>query len=51
MSLPLTAGALWIIAAALTAMMPMRAQMIPGIGLLIIAPALLIWVGLAHGWP
>lgn len=51
MSLPLTAGALWIIAAALTAMMPMRAQMIPGIGLLIMAPVLLIWVGLAHGWP
>lgn len=50
MSLPLTAGAFWILAAALTAMLPMRAQMILGLGLLIIAPVLLIWIGLTHGW-
>lgn len=50
MSLPLVLGTFWIIAAALTAMLPMRAQMIPGIALLIAAPVLLIWIGLTHGW-
>jgi hypothetical protein len=50
MSLPLAAGAFWILAAALTAMFPMRAQMITGIALLILAPVLLIWIGLTHGW-
>lgn len=50
MSPPLILGALWVIAAAITAMLPMRAQMIPGISLLIAAPVLLIWIGYAHGW-
>ncbi len=50
MSLPLVLGAFWVIAAALTAMLPMRRQMIPGSGLLIAAPILLIWIGVAHGW-
>ena len=50
MNLPLGLGALWIVAAALTAMLPMRAQMVPGLGLLIAAPVLLIWIGLTHGW-
>jgi hypothetical protein len=50
MSLPLTLGALWVVAAALTAMLSMRAQMIPGIALLIAAPVLLVWIGFAHGW-
>lgn len=50
MSLPLILGALWVVAAALTAMLPMRAQMIPGITLLIAAPVLLVWIGLTHGW-
>ena len=48
MSLPLVLGAFWVIAAALTAMLPMRRQMIPGSGLLIAAPILLIWIGVAH---
>ena len=50
MSLPLILGAFWVIAAAITAMLPMRAQMIPGIALLIAAPALLVWIGYVHGW-
>lgn len=50
MSPPLVLGTFWIIAAALTAMLPMRAQMIPGIALLIAAPVLLVWIGLTHGW-
>ena len=49
-SLPLLFGALWIIAAAVTAMLPMQRQMLPGWTLLIAAPALLIWIGAAHGW-
>lgn len=47
---PLVLGALWVIAAAATAMLPMRAQMIPGIALLIAAPVLLVWIGRSHGW-
>lgn len=50
MSLPLILGAFWVIASALTAMLPMRRQMIPGVALLIAAPILLIWIGMAHGW-
>ena len=50
MSLPLILGAFWVIASAVTAMLPMRRQMVPGIALLIAAPILLVWIGLAHGW-
>jgi Protein of unknown function (DUF2484) len=50
MSLPLILGCLWVVAATVTAMLPMRRQMIPGVGLLVSAPALLIWIGIAHGW-
>ena len=49
-SLPLLFGALWIIAAAITAMLPMQRQMLPGWTLLIAAPVLLIWIGATHGW-
>ncbi len=28
----------------------MRAQMIPGIALLVAAPTLIVWIGVAHGW-
>lgn len=51
MSLPLIIGGLWVVAAAMTAMLPMRAQMGPGIALLIAAPILLVWIGLTDGWP
>ena len=50
MSGPLIIGALWVVAAAITAMLPMRRQMVPGLALLIAAPGLLIWIGLTHGW-
>lgn len=49
-SLPLTLAALWVLAATATAFLPLRRQMIPGFGLLLAAPVLLIWIGLAHGW-
>lgn len=50
MSAPLILGAFWVIAAAITAMQPMRAQMVPGLALLIAAPVLLGWIGYVHGW-
>lgn len=46
---PLILGALWVIAAAVTAMLPMRAQMIPGLSLLAAAPLLLIWIAATQG--
>ena len=50
MSLPLILGALWVIAGAITAMLPMRAQMIPGLTLIAAAPVLLVWIGFTHGF-
>jgi hypothetical protein len=50
MSLPLILGALWVLAAAITAMLPLYYQRFPGIPLLIAAPVLLVWIGLTHGW-
>ena len=50
MTNPLTIAALWVIAAAITAMLPMRAQMVPGMTLILTAPLLLVWIGLTLGW-
>lgn len=50
MSTPLILGCLWVLAAAATAMLPMRWQMVPGLMLLVAAPVLLAWIGTAHGW-
>lgn len=49
MTPPLIAGCLWVLAAALTAMLPMRRQYAPGITLLIAAPLLIAWIGWQHG--
>lgn len=49
MSTPLILGSLWVIAAAFTAMLPMRRQMLPGLALLGAAPVLLIWIAAVHG--
>lgn len=49
MSLPLILGALWVIAAAITAMLPMQKQYVPGVCLLICAPPLIGWIGWEHG--
>ena len=46
---PLILGALWVVAASITAMLPMRAQMIPGLSLLLAAPLLLVWIGRTQG--
>jgi hypothetical protein len=49
-SLPLILGCLWVLVAAVTAMLPMRLQRYPGIPLLLAAPVLIVWIGMAHGW-
>ena len=50
MSLTLILACLWVIAATLTAFLPMRRQMIPGLALLIAAPILLGFIGAQYGW-
>lgn len=50
MTAALIAGCLWVIAAAITAMLPMRGQMMPGVALLVGAPVLIVWIGMTHGW-
>lgn len=47
---PLALGFVWVVAAALVAMLPMRLQYPPGILLLLLAPGLIAWIGVAHGW-
>lgn len=50
MNNPLVIGCLWVVAAAITAMLPMRMQKFPGLPLLIAAPPLLVWIGYVHGY-
>lgn len=40
---------LWVVASAVTAMLPMRRQYLPGISLLISAPFMLGYLGYQHG--
>ena len=49
MTLSMILGCLWVVAAALVALMPMRAQYPPGILLLLVAPVLLAWIAFDHG--
>ncbi len=49
MSTSLTLACLWVLAAAITAMLPMRRQYLPGITLLIAAPVLLGFIWRDHG--
>ena len=49
--MPLILGCLWVVAAAIVAMLPMRLQYAPGFALLLLAPALIIWIGIDYGWP
>lgn len=50
MSPSLIAGCLWVLAAACTAMLPMRRQMAPGLALLVAAPLLILWIGASTAW-
>ncbi len=49
MSWSLILACLWAIASAITAMLPMRGQYLPGITLLLAAPFLLVYLGYQHG--
>lgn len=49
MSLSLTIGCLWVLLAAVVALLPMRRQYVPGIALLVAAPVLLGWIARDHG--
>lgn len=49
MSTSLILGFLWVIASAITAFLPMRRQMIPGVALLIAAPVLLWFIAQDYG--
>lgn len=49
MSPALTAAALWVLAATVTAFLPRVRQFRPGVTLLVLAPLLLVWIGLSHG--
>ena len=48
-STSLSLACFWVLAAVVTAMLPMRRQYVPGMGLLIAAPFLLGYIGWQHG--
>ena len=50
MMLSLLLGCLWVLAAAGTAFLPMRRQMVPGLFLLLSAPVLIVWMSMDVGW-
>lgn len=50
MSLVLILSCLWVVAASCVAFLPMRFQIVPGLALLLVAPVLIAWIGLEHGW-
>ncbi|WP_395541952.1 DUF2484 family protein [Neotabrizicola sp. sgz301269] len=50
MSGALIAAIFWALTATVTALLPMRRQMVPGLALMIAAPLLIIWIGYVHGW-
>ena len=49
MSFSMIAGCLWVVAATVVALLPMRAQFPPGIALLLAAPVILTWLAMDHG--
>ncbi len=50
MTASLIAACVWAIVATITALLPMKHQMVPGVTLLVTAPLLLGWIGWDHGW-
>ncbi len=49
MSISLILGFLWVLASTVTAMLPMRLQMVPGLALLLAAPILLWFIAQDYG--
>lgn len=50
MSLSLIIACCWVLAATVTAMLPMRRQFLPGLALLLAAPLLIGAIGWDYGW-
>jgi hypothetical protein len=50
MSSSIIVPAVWVLAATMTALLPMRGQYVPGVALLILAPLLIVWLGYDFGW-
>ena len=50
MSWSIIIAALWVLAATMTALLPMRRQYLPGVTLLVLAPVLIAWLGYDFGW-
>lgn len=50
MSGPLIAAVVWVLAATITALLPLRRQMVVGFALVLAAPAVIVWIGASHGW-
>ena len=50
MSWSVIAAVLWVFAATVVAMLPMRLQFPPGFALLLAAPVIIIWLGVDFGW-
>lgn len=50
MPLSLILACFWVLAAAITALLPMRYQYVPGLTLLILSVPLTIFVGVQLGW-
>ena len=49
MSLSLLSACIWALIATFVALIPMRFQYVPGLTLLILAPVILIGIGIQHG--
>lgn len=50
MMISLVIGCIWVLLAVVTAMLPMRLQYLPAVTLLVLAPVLIIWIGIDFGW-
>ena len=50
MTLSAIIAILWVFAATITALLPMKHQYKPGVTLLVAAPFLIVWIGYDYGW-
>ena len=50
MTLLIALAALWVLAATVVAMLPMRYQYVPGVALMLAAPVLIYLLGQEFGW-
>ncbi|MEM9707606.1 MAG: DUF2484 family protein [Pseudomonadota bacterium] len=50
MSAAVITACLWVVAATIVAMLPMRRQYAPGLALLLAAPLLIAWIWIKLGW-